>query len=160
MVVRPALPADRPSIWRVLEPTIRAGETWALPRDMTEEAALAYWFAPGHAVHVAEEDGKVLGTYFLRANQIGGGAHVANCGYMTAHDAFGRGVARAMAEHSFAAARARNFTAMQFNYVVASNERAVRLWHGVGFATVGRLPGAFRHPSLGLVDVLVMFRTL
>jgi L-amino acid N-acyltransferase YncA len=160
MRVRPALPADRPAVWRILEPTIRAGETWALPRDMTEDAALAYWFAPGHAVFVAEDGGRVLGTYFLRANQTGGGAHVANCGYMTAHDAFGRGVARAMADHSFAEARARNFTAMQFNYVVASNERAVRLWHDVGFVTVGRLPGAFRHPALGFVDVLVMFRQL
>lgn len=160
MRVRPALETDRPAIWRILEPTIRAGETWALPRDMTMDAALAYWFAPGHAVFVAEESGEVLGTYFLRANQSGGGAHVANCGYMTAPHAFGRGVARAMAEHSFAEARAKDFTAMQFNYVVASDERAVRLWHGVGFATVGRLPGAFRHPTLGPVDVLVMFRAL
>lgn len=160
MDVRSAASADRPAIWRILEPTIRAGETWALPRDTSEAAALAYWFAPGHTVFVAEEAGEVLGSYFLRANQTGGGAHVANCGYMTAPHAFGRGAARAMAAHSFAEARARDFTAMQFNFVVASNERAVRLWHGVGFATVGRLPGAFRHPALGLVDVLVMFRSL
>jgi ribosomal protein S18 acetylase RimI-like enzyme len=160
MLIRPALPSDHAGIWRVLEPTIRAGETWPLPRDMSEAAALAYWFAPAHAAFVADDGGEVVGAYFLRANQMGGGGHVANCGYMTAPWAFGRGIARAMAEHSFAEARSRGFTAMQFNYVVATNERAVRLWHSVGMATVGRLPGAFRHPTLGFVDVLVMYRAL
>jgi ribosomal protein S18 acetylase RimI-like enzyme len=102
----------------------------------------------------------VLGTYFLRANQKGGGSHVANCGYITAARATGRGVARAMCAHSLDHARARGFQAMQFNFVVVTNERAVRLWQSFGFETVGRLPRVFRHPTLGLVDALVMHRVL
>src|SRR5947209_1497204 len=47
--------------------------------------------------------------------------------------------------------------AMQFNFVVSTNERAVRLWQSFGFEIVGRLPEAFEHPSLGWVDALVMF---
>jgi ribosomal protein S18 acetylase RimI-like enzyme len=160
MLIRPALPADHPGIWRVLEPTIRAGETWALPRDMSEAEALGYWTAPDREAFVAEQDGRIFGSYFLRANHQGGGAHVANTGYMTASDAFGRGVGRAMCLDSLDRARERGFAAMQFNFVVGSNERAVKLWHGLGFETVGRLPGAFHHPRLGEVDVLVMFRTL
>jgi GNAT superfamily N-acetyltransferase len=139
---------------------IRAGETYALPRDMSRDAALGYWCAPGHSVFVAEADGQVLGTYFLRPNQKGGGAHVANCGYVTAPEAAGRGIARAMCAHSLELAKALGFRAMQFNFVVSTNERAVATWARFGFDIVGRLPGAFEHPRLGFVDALVMHRAL
>jgi ribosomal protein S18 acetylase RimI-like enzyme len=151
---------DTGAIWRILESIIRAGETYALPRDMTREDALAYWFSPGHEVFVAENAGAIVGTYYLRANQQGGGAHVANCAYMTAPSASGRGIGRAMAMHSLDHARVRKFRAMQFNFVVASNERAIRLWQRLGFRTVARLPAAFRHPNGEFSDALVMHREL
>lgn len=160
MLVRPAAAEDREVLWRILEPVLRAGETYALPRDWGQEEALAYWLAPSHEAFVAETHGEVVGTYFLHANQLGGGAHVANCGYVTDARHAGRGIARAMCEHSLQRARARGFLAMQFNFVVASNERAIRLWLSLGFAIVGRLPGAFQHPVLGFVDALVMHRSL
>jgi ribosomal protein S18 acetylase RimI-like enzyme len=161
MRIRPANEGDSPAIWAVLEPIIRAGETFALPRDMSERDALAYWRAPRHEVFVAEDEkGSVLGSYFLQANQLGGGAHVANCGYATAPRARGRGIARGMCAHSLEHARQRGFRAMQFNFVVSTNDRAVRLWESFGFQPVGRLPRAFQHPELGEVDALVMFRQL
>lgn len=160
MTIRPAHANDNDAIWKILEPVIRAGETYTLPQDMPREEALAYWWTPGHEVFVFEEGGEVLGTYYLRANQKGGGAHVANCGYMTAPWAAGRGIARAMCLHSLERARSRGFCTMQFNFVVSSNERAVRLWQSLGFEIVGRLPAAFLHPSLGAVDALVMYRRL
>jgi ribosomal protein S18 acetylase RimI-like enzyme len=160
MLIRPALSADADGIWRVLEPTLLAGETYALPRDISRADALAQWSSPSHEVFVAEERDVILGTYYLRANQAGGGAHVANAAYMVSPAATGRGIAQAMCEHSLGLARERGFSAMQFNFVVASNERAVRLWQHAGFEVVGRLPKAFRHPSLGLVDALVMHRFL
>ncbi|MGH6969068.1 MAG: GNAT family N-acetyltransferase [Stellaceae bacterium] len=121
-----------------------------------------YVVAPGAKpfCEVRQCSGAVVGTYYLQANQRGGGAHVANCGYVTAAKSAGRGVACAMCAHSLDVARARGFRAMQFNLVVATNERAIRLWEQCGFAIVGRLPGAFRHPRLGPVDALVMYRTL
>src|SRR6266496_4319101 len=128
MIVRPAVEPDRDAIWSILEPTIRAGETYTLPRDFTRTQALDYWFAPGHEVFVVEDTGHVIGTYYLRANQQGGGSHVANCGYMTARQASGRGVARLMCAHSLERARERGFRGMQFNFVVSSNQRAVRIW--------------------------------
>jgi len=85
---------------------------------------------------------------------------VANCGYITDPAVAGKGVARRMAEHSIELARSQGFRAMQFNFVVSTNERAVRLWQSLGFEIVGRLPLAFRHPSLGYVDALVMFQAL
>ena len=160
MLIRPATAADAPAIWSIIGPTIRAGETYTLDPAMSEADALAYWLGADKETFVAEEDGAILGTYYLRANQAGGGAHVANCGYMTAAAAAGRGVARAMCRHSLDRARARGFRAMQFNFVVSTNERAVRLWQSEGFAIVGRLPGAFAHPAHGFVDALVMFRAL
>jgi GNAT superfamily N-acetyltransferase len=159
-IIRSASPADREAVWKILEPTIRAGETYTLPVDMSREDALAFWFAAGHEVFVAEEDSEILGTYFMHANQQGGGDHVANCGYMTAGHATGRGIARTMCAHSLEHAKSRGFSAMQFNFVVSSNERAVHLWQTLGFDIVGKLPGAFRHPAAGLVDALVMYRKL
>jgi GNAT superfamily N-acetyltransferase len=160
MQIRPATEADRPAVLAIVLPVIRAGETYALERDMSDTDVLVYWFGGDHETFVAEDNGRILGTYFLHANKPGGGGHVANCGYITDAAAAGRGVARAMCEHSLQTARERGFSAMQFNFVVSSNERAVRLWTSLGFDTVGRLPGAFRHPSLGYVDALVMFRSL
>jgi ribosomal protein S18 acetylase RimI-like enzyme len=161
MQIRSAsLQADADSIWATLEPTIRAGETYTLPRDMTRKDALDYWFAARHEVFVAEEGAQILGTYFLQPNQEGGGSHVANCGYVTAPWATGRGVARAMCAHSLDRARERGFRAMQFNFVVSTNQRAVTLWQSLGFEIVGRLPSAFEHPTAGFVDALVMYRSL
>jgi GNAT superfamily N-acetyltransferase len=160
MDIRPAEPRDEGAIWSIIGPIIRAGETYALPPALARTDALAYWQARGHEVFVAEEDGRVVGTYYMRANQRGGGSHVANCGYMTALDATGKGVARAMCAHSLDHARGRGFLAMQYNFVVSTNERAIRLWQSFGFEIIGRLPGAFAHPRLGLVDALVMYRRL
>src|ERR1700732_4503295 len=121
MHIRPALLSDGEAIWAILEPTIRAGETYTLPKDMSREDALTYWMSPDHEVFVAEENGSVVGTYFLRANQRGSGSHVCNCGYVTATEATGRGVARGMCAHSLDQARERGFVAMQFNFVISSN---------------------------------------
>ena len=158
--IRAATVADWPQLWPILEPVIRAGETYALPQSWSEDQARTYWFKAENEVFVAETSGNVVGTYFLRANAMGGGSLVANCGYMTALAARGQGVARAMCLHSLARAKSRGFHAMQFNFVVASNAPAIKLWKDLGFTEVGRLAQAFRHPALGLIDALVMYRLL
>ena len=158
--IRAAEARDHDAIWSILEPVIRAGETYTLPRDFTRDQALGYWFEPGHEVFVAEDGERVVGTYFLRANQAGGGSHVANCGYMTATREAGRGVARAMCAHSLEHARQQGFRAMQYNFVVSTNARAVRRWQSFGFEIVGTLKGAFHPPVHGYVDALVMLREL
>jgi len=158
--VRAFAEGDRAGIWAILEPVIRAGETYALPRDQSEAEAHATWCAPEHEVLVAEDTGRLLGAAYLKANQRGGGAHVANAAFATSEAARGRGVGRALCEAAMERARARGFRAMQFNFVVASNEGAVRLWRSLGFTEVGRLPDAFHHPRLGFVDALVMHRVL
>lgn len=160
MLIRPACNNDGSAIWTIIGPTVRAGETYALDRDLSQADALAYWMGSDRDTFVAEGGGLIVGTYYIRANQAGGGRHVCNCGYMTDATASGRGVARQMYEHSLALARSQGFRAMQFNFVVSTNERAVRLWQSLGFAIVGRLPEAFLHPSRGYVDALVMFQTL
>ena len=160
LAIREARADDADAIWAILEPVIRAGETYPLPRDMSREDALAYWFSKEHEIFVAEDDGRMVGTYYLRANQKGGGAHVANCGYMTAPSATGRGVASAMCAHSLDHAKHRGFRAMQFNFVVSTNGRAVRLWQRCGFEIVGTLPQVFLHPTAGYVNAYVMYRAL
>ena len=158
--IRPAEPRDAAAVAAIILPIIRAGETLALDPDLGEAEALAYWFGADKETFVAELDGTVVGTYYLRPNQAGGGRHVCNCGYTTAAAAAGRGVARRMCAHSLSHARARGYRAMQFNFVVSTNERVVDLWQSLGFAIVGRLPSAFLHPQHGFVDALVMYQQL
>jgi GNAT superfamily N-acetyltransferase len=146
--------------WPIFRAVVASGDTYSYPPDIDEVQARAMWTAPPSRCFIAERDGDVLGIYMLRPNQPGLGDHVANCGYMVAAQARGQGIASAMCEHSLAEARRAGFTAMQYNFVVSSNEGAVRLWQRHGFAIVGRVPGAFRHPKLGPTDVFVMHRAL
>ena len=159
--IRPATPADWPGIWAVLEPIIREGETYPLDRDLNEQGASTYWNAPDKSVFVAiDAEDEIVGTYTLRPNSTGPAAHVANAGYAVRPDQRGKGVAQALCRHSLATARAQGYRAMQYNLVIATNERAVRLWQHMGFAIVGTLPGAFRHPRAGFVDAYVMYQQL
>ncbi len=159
MIIRRATDADWPAIWAMLEPVFRAGETYAVDRDITEAAARAMWMTAPAATFVAE-DGDILGTSYIKTNHRGGGVHVCNCGYVTAAAAQGRGVARAMCEHSQMQARALGYRAMQFNLVLASNAGAVALWQKLGFHIAGTLPAAFDHPVQGMVDAHVMWKAL
>ena len=160
MEIRPANDADRAAVLSIVGPVLRAGETYAIDTDLSDQQVLDYWFMPAHEVFVAEDDDQILGTYYLQANQRGGGAHVANCGYMVSPLAQGKGIAGRMCQHSQVVAKERGFRAMQFNHVVSKNTRAVALWQKLGFAIVGTLPLAFKHPVHGYVDSYVMFKPL
>ena len=160
MLIRTAEPTDDAAIAAIILPTIRLGTTYALDRDMSQAEALAYWTGPDRETFIAEQDGRIVGTYYIRPNQSGGGRHVCNCGYMTAQAASGRGIASRMCEHSLEHARIKGYRAMQFNFVVSTNEGAVRLWKRLGFEIIARLPEAFDHPQAGTVDAFVMHRML
>ena len=160
-VIRPIKASDWDAVWGIVEPVFRAGETYAFAPDMTQEEAHRNWVSLPAATYVVEDDGsEILGTYYIKANQPGQGAHVCNCGYIVADTARGRGIATQMCEHSQAVARDLGFRAMQYNLVVASNEGAVRLWQSLGFEIAGTLPKAFNHPRLGFVDAHVMYKEL
>ena len=159
-MIRPATEADADALWAMLEPVIRAGETYALPRDMDRAAALDHWLRRPAACFVVEVEGQVLGTYYLKPNQLGPGAHVANAGYVVGAEGRGRGLARRLCAHSLEEARRRGYRAMQFNCVVETNTAAVHLWESMGFAKMAHLPAVFDHPRLGPVGAFLMFRTL
>ena len=160
MTIRAATDADHDAIWNIFHEIIAAGDTYVFDPQMPREEALAYWFRADTHTYVAEEDGSVVGTYILRPNQSGPGSHVANAAFMVARDAEGAGVGRRMAEHCLTEARRMGFRGMQFNFVISTNTGAIHLWKQLGFKIVGTLPGAFRHPEKGFVDVYVMYRSL
>lgn len=160
LTIRPVRPDDSDAVWAVIEPTIREGATYTLDPAMPKDAALSYWLGNDKTTFVALRGEEIIGTYYIRTNQDGGGSHVANCGYMTLATAQGSGVARAMCRHSLDVARRDGYRAMQFNFVVSTNVRAVSLWTSLGFDTVGRLPLAFKLPTGEYVDALVLYRSL
>jgi ribosomal protein S18 acetylase RimI-like enzyme len=158
--IRPYAPEDADAVWSIFHRVVSAGETYAYDPDTTREEALARWTGAPARCYVAESEGRIVGSYTLKPNQIGLGSHVSNAGFMVDPDAGGRGTGRAMCEHAIDEARALGFRAMQFNLVVATNERAVALWRRLGFEVVGRLPGAFWLRKERYVDALVMYREL
>ena len=157
LVVRRASDADWPSLWGILAPVFRAGETYAFSPDITEEEARGVWLTAPTETWVAEDAGTILATYYIKPNQPALGAHVCNCGYVVSEQARGRGIARQLCRHSLDQARRLGFRAMQYNLVVATNEAAIAAWQKEGFEVVGRLPGAFAHPRHGDTDALIMY---
>jgi RimJ/RimL family protein N-acetyltransferase len=160
MEIRLARVADADGIWTLLQPVFRAGDTYAIDPKISRDAALAYWMDLPAAAYVVTQAGAIVGTYYIKTNQQGGGNHVCNCGYIVGNAARGQGLAAQMCEASQEQALALGYEAMQFNFVLASNAGALRLWHRLGFETVGLIPKAFKHPSLGLVAAHVMFKWL
>ena len=158
MEIRKAQESDFDGIWEIFHEVVREGDTYAYDPQTTREQARAIWMSP--STYVAVEAGQIVGTYILKPNQPGLGSHVANAGYMVRRGVSGKGIGSALCEHSMEEARRMGFLAMQFNFVVSTNERAVALWQRMGFAILGTLPKAFRHSRLGLVDAYIMHRTL
>ncbi|TVP45332.1 MAG: GNAT family N-acetyltransferase [Halomonas sp.] len=147
--------------WPTFQTIVQAQETYAIEPGIGFDAAYQLWCKTPQVSWVVKDDNnQLLGTYYLKANAAGPGDHICNCGYMVAPAARGKGVARAMCEHSQQQAQALGFHAMQFNAVVATNDVAVALWKKLGFSIVGTVPNAFRHGRLGLVDTYVMYKAL
>ena len=158
MTLRPATNSDRDAIWEIFREVIAAGETYPVDQDIPREWALAYWFKHNAHVCVAENESGIVGSYTLHQNQAAGGSHVANAAFIVGKNARGQGIGRAMGEHCLNEARRLGFRAMQFNFVVSTNESAVKLWQSLGMKIVGTLPRAFKHPARGYVDVYVMYQ--
>ncbi|MEO1306435.1 MAG: N-acetyltransferase [Pseudomonadota bacterium] len=160
MELRQATEEDWPRIWPIFRSIVREGDTYTYDPAISEEAALGIWMSAPRRTYICTDGADTLGTFYIKTNQGGGGAHVCNCGYMVGKEARGKGLARKMCLHSQDVARELGYRAMQFNFVVSSNQAAVHLWEDLGFETVGRLPQAFEHPEHGLVDALVMYKWL
>jgi ribosomal protein S18 acetylase RimI-like enzyme len=168
MRIHAATEVDRDAIWEIFHEVIAAEETYPINPEISRSDALAYWFQSGAHAYVAaqrlrsggKQEKRIVGAYTVHPNHAGGGAHVANAAFIVAKEARGRGIGRALGEHCLNEARRLGFRAMQFNFVISTNEAAVKLWQELGMKIVGTSPGAFRHPEKGYVDVYVMFRSL
>jgi ribosomal protein S18 acetylase RimI-like enzyme len=160
LTIRRAGESDFEAIWQIFRRVAEGGETFTFDDATTREQARAFWMSGGAQTYVALLDDEIVGAYLIKANQPGRGSHVANAAYVVKPESRGRGVGRAMCEHSLGEARGAGFLAMQFNIVVSTNTGAVGLWKKMGFEVVGTLPKAFRHAGRGLVDAFVMYRFL
>jgi L-amino acid N-acyltransferase YncA len=160
MNIREATKEDWDLVWPIFHEIVKAGDTYAYEKNTTKDQAENIWFNAPRKTYIFENNGKILGTYYLKTNQMGPGSHVCNCGFMVSSVARGKGLATSMCEHSQQIAKELGFKAMQFNFVASSNEGAVKLWDKLGFKVIGRLPQAFNHPVKGYIDALVMYKWL
>ena len=158
--IRTANEQDKAGVWKIIKAVLATGDTYVFDPDTPESEMIAYWFSPEKYVYVAEEDGQIVGTLWLKPNYPGLGSHVCNAAYMVAREAAGKGIGRQMGEFSLDEARRLGFTAMQFNFVVKSNTAAVKLWQKIGMEIIGEIPDAFNHRELGMTNALIMYRKL
>ena len=158
--IRKAIDTDKSQVWPIIKSVIAGGDTYVNAPDSSEKEMLAYWFSSEKYVYVAENNGEILGTYWLKANQTGLGDHISNGAYMVSPHSKGKGIGKMMAMHSIEEAKRIGFYAIQFNFVVKSNTVAVSLWQSVGFEIIGEIPNAFRHSKLGLTNAYIMYRKL
>lgn len=158
LVFRLAKPTDHKSLWEIIQPIIRKGGTYVFSPDISEQEIMAYWMGKDKSTFVAEMDGKIVGTFYLKPNQPGLGNHVCNAGFMVDEKESGKGIGRQMGLFALSEAKKEGFLAMQFNFVVSTNQPAVKLWQSLGFDIIGEIPEAYRHPEKGLVGAYVMYR--
>lgn len=160
MIIREAVKEDYDPVWEIFSHVIQTGDTYVFDPGTPKEHLARHWFAPYMKTFVAEEKGRIVGTYIIKPNQIGLGSHIANCSYMVHPDARGMGTGGALCEHSVGYARRSGYRAIQFNIVVSTNTTAVRLWQKYGFSIIGTIPGGFNQTGKGFVDAYIMFRPL
>jgi L-amino acid N-acyltransferase YncA len=158
--IRQATEQDKPAIWQIIKAVIATGDTYVFDPATPEREMMEWWFSPEKHVYVAEQNGEVVGTYWIKPNQPGLGSHVCNAAYMVAPKATGKGIGMQMGEHSFDEARRLGFDSMQFNFVVKSNIAAVKLWQKIGMQIIGEIPDAFNHVRDGMTNALIMYRKL
>lgn len=149
--------ADFEEIWRIFQKVISTGDTYVNRAETTKEEARAKWMNPFAKTFIAKINGKILGAYLIKPNQVDRGSHIANASYIVDNEARGKGVGKALALHSIAEAKKSGYRAMQFNFVVSTNKAAINLWQSVGFKIIGTAPKAFKHRDLGYVDAHIMF---
>ncbi|MCA9835635.1 MAG: GNAT family N-acetyltransferase [Trueperaceae bacterium] len=159
MLIREAQEQDFEAIWPIFHQIVKQGTTYAYAPETSRDEAFDLWMKLPKKTYVAELEGEIIGTYYLKANQTGLGSHVCNAGYMVSESAQGKGIGKAMCLHSQEQAMGLGFKAMQFNLVVSTNP-AVQLWEKLGFEKIGCLPKAFQHQRLGYVDAFVMYKWL
>ncbi|MCH6200985.1 GNAT family N-acetyltransferase [Aquiflexum sp. LQ15W] len=155
---RLAKPTDHKALWEIIRPIIHKGGTYVFSPDSSEQEMMGYWMGPDKSTYVAEMDGKIVGTFYLKPNQPGLGNHVCNAGFMVDEKESGKGIGRQMGLFALDEAKKSGYLAMQFNYVISTNQSAVKLWQSLDFDIIGEIPAAYRHPEKGLVGVYVMYR--
>jgi GNAT superfamily N-acetyltransferase len=157
---RKAQEEDKDSLWQLIQPIIRKGGTYVFDPQISEESMMEYWLNSDKKTFVAESDGEILGTFYIKPNQPDLGNHVCNAGFMVSQKASGKGLGKAMGKFALEEARRLGYLGMQFNFVIKTNENAVKLWKSLGFEVIGEIPEAYRHPQLGLVPALIMYQKL
>lgn len=158
--IRKANEPDKTEVWEIIKEVISTGESYIFYPNTPREKMLEYWFAADKETYVAVSENEIVGTFFIKANQPDLGSHICNAGYMVSSKTKGKGIGRKMVEFSLTEGKNLGYQAMQFNFVVKSNEIAVKLWLALGFEIIGEIPEAFQHKENGLTNALIMYRKL
>ena len=183
MHIRKATKEDFTQMLHIFRDVIEGGDTYDFDETTSDQDAFNYWFGSGVTSFVMVEEqnesqtaeepidkriapanheprDKILGFYKIIQNHRGRGNHVANASFMVSRETRGMGIGRKMGEDCIRVAKEMGFRAIQFNFVISTNEPAMHLWKSLGFRELCRLPLAFNHKTLGYVDAVIFFKEL
>jgi ribosomal protein S18 acetylase RimI-like enzyme len=160
IIVRKATVSDREAVCDIAREIVEDGTTHPFNTNSSDVSLLEYFFPSPGVTFVACIDGDVVGACFIKPNQPGRGAHVANASFVVQRRRTRQGIGRAMTERCLVEAQRQGYRSMCFNFVVSTNTAAITLWKQMGFEIVGKLPEAFNHATAGFVDCYVMSRRL
>ena len=158
--IRSANKEDFEFIWPIFHSVVSKGETYVYDPDTNMEQAYTIWMERPRKTFVVELNSKIVATYYIKSNYSGLGNHICSCGYMVMEEFRNQGLAIEMCKHSINSAIQMGYEAMQFNFVVSTNNASIRLWKKMGFNIVGTIPNAYNHQIKGKVDIFIMYKSL
>jgi L-amino acid N-acyltransferase YncA len=154
--IRKYIPSDVETMREIWNGIIVEGNAFPQEELLTKEEAETF-FAEQSYTGVAVEGDHVLGLYILHPNNVGRCGHIANASYAVRPGERGRYVGESLVLDSIRIAASLSFHILQFNAVVASNDRAIKLYQKLGFEPLGRILGGFRLPGDVYQDILLYY---
>ncbi len=146
------------AIWdEVVEEGVAFPQMDILDTDSGREFFLSQTYT---GIAVDTDTDEPVGLYILHPNNVGRCAHICNTSYAVRRDRRGMGIGGILVKDSLSKAKDLGFRILQFNAVVATNTRALKLYEKLGFKQLGVIPGGFLMKDGHYEDIIPHYRLL
>lgn len=132
--------ADAISIWNEV---VETGDAFPQTELLNCESGHEFFTSQSFTGIAYDEDNNIVGLYILHPNNVGRCGHICNASYAVKSDLRGRHIGETLVRDCIKKAKELGFGILQFNAVVSTNERALKLYKKLGFVQLGTIPKGF-----------------
>lgn len=157
--VRPYEKQDIPAMTAIWNRVVADGRAFPQTDPVADGEAEEFFGSFDHC-GVAVADGRIVGMYEIRPNNIGRCGHISNASYAVDPDCRNMHAGRALVSDSLIQAKNLGYRIMQFNAVVKENANARHLYESLGFNLVGIIPEGFKDLEETYHDICVYYHAL